>query len=328
MAQLTRTTTGQYLHAAKHLQLETRGLPPPGPGEVQVAIRSTTLCGSDLHYYSNFRNGSITVREPLCLGHEAAGEVVAVGPGQSSSDPHLEIGDAVALEVGVPCALCDLCAVGRYNVCPGLRFRSSGSKFPHYQGTLQERVNHPVQWVHRLPAGVGYEVGALLEPLAVAIHAMRRAEQCTTPFIRDGCLIFGAGAVGLLTAVACRAAGVKNIIMADIHQGRLDFAKEKGFATVTYTVRPQRPSSAEEEMDIAMSTAHEISDLRWPDGTGVSKVSVVFECTGVASCVQASVYVSKPPKSRPLPGGGGGGVGIGELLLASALTVLKHTLIR
>lgn len=301
MAQSTRTTTGQYLHAAKHLELETRDLPSPGSGEVQVAVRSTTLCGSDLHYYSHFKNGSILVRQPLCLGHESAGEVVGFGPGASLSNPHLEIGDAVALEVGVPCTSCDLCDAGRYNVCPELRFRSSGSKFPHYQGTLQERVNHPARWVHKLPAKIEYEVGALLEPLAVAIQAVRRAEQCSTPFIRDNCLIFGAGAVGLLTAVASRAAGVKNIITADIDQGRLDFAKEKGFATVTYTVRPQKSNSVEEAMSIAASTAREIGELKWPDGTVVSKANVVYECTGVASCVQASVYVSKTPKTWSIP---------------------------
>jgi L-iditol 2-dehydrogenase len=146
--------------------------------------------------------------------------------------------------------------------------------------------------VYKLPPEINYEVGALLEPLAVAVQAVRRAEQCTTPFVRDSCLIFGAGAVGLLTAVAAQAAGVKKIIMADIDQGRLDFAKEKGFAMATYTVRPRRSNSAEEAMGIAASTSREIGEVRWPDGTPVSKVNIVYECTGVASCVQASIYVS------------------------------------
>lgn len=293
MAQAAQTTTGQFLHAAKDLQLETRALPPPGPGEVQVAIRSTTLCGSDLHYYSHFKNGSILVRQPLCLGHESAGEIVSIGPEVSLSNADLSIGDAVALEVGIPCSKCDLCDSGRYNICPELRFRSSGSKFPHYQGTLQERINHPARWVHKLPAELNYELGALLEPLAVAIQAVRRAEQCTTPFVRDSCLIFGAGAVGLLTAVAAQAAGVKNIIMADIHEGRLDFAKVKGFATTTYAVQPRKTNSIDEAMSVASSTAREIGDLTWPNGTRVGKVNTAYECTGVASCVQASIYVSE-----------------------------------
>lgn len=136
---------GQYLHGPGALQLEARPLPDPEASEVQIAIRSVTLCGSDLHYFSHYRNGSITVREPLCLGHEAAGEIVAVG----STVTAFQLGDKVAVECGVPCEACDLCQEGRYNLCAKMRFRSSGSAFPHYQGTLQERINHPAKWTHK-----------------------------------------------------------------------------------------------------------------------------------------------------------------------------------
>ena len=136
---------GQYLHQPAQLSLETRTLPSPGPEEVQIVIRSTTICGSDLHYYAHGRNGSILVREPLCLGHEAAGEVIEKGAGIHD----VQIGDKVALECGVPCDKCELCLEGRYNICSNMRFRSSGSAFPHFQGTLQERVNHPRKWIHR-----------------------------------------------------------------------------------------------------------------------------------------------------------------------------------
>lgn len=291
-------STGQFLHAAKNLQKETRPLPALEPEDVQVAIRSTTLCGSDLHYYSHFKNGSILVREPLCLGHESAGEIVALGSRVHEANPSLKLGDKVALEVGVPCTKCDLCQAGRYNICPELRFRSSGSKFPHYQGTLQECVNHPAKWATKLPPSLDYEVGALLEPLAVAIQAVHRAERCTYPYSLESVLIFGAGAVGLLTAVAARAAGAENIIMADIHQGRLSFAKENGFASATYSVQPKRAESPDEMIMIAKATAQEIGEVMWPNGKPVSRVNMVFECTGVSSCVQASVFVS--PFSRDL----------------------------
>ncbi|KAJ8125548.1 hypothetical protein O1611_g8094 [Lasiodiplodia mahajangana] len=167
----SRESKGQYLHGAKDLRTETRSLPPLAPDEIQVAIRSTTLCGSDLHYYSHFANGDILVREPLCLGHESSGEITSLGTNVSATHPSLKVGDSVALEVGVPCGDCGNCRKQRYNVCPQLRFRSSGSKFPHYQGTLQERVNHPASWVHKLPPALDYETGALLEPLSVAVHA-------------------------------------------------------------------------------------------------------------------------------------------------------------
>lgn len=124
---------------------ENRNLEPPGPDEVQVAVEATGLCGSDLHYFNHYRNGDILVQEPLTLGHESSGTVHAVG----SQVTHLRAGDKVALEVGLPCTQCDLCQEGRYNICKSLRFRSSAKSFPHFQGTLQERINHPAKFCYK-----------------------------------------------------------------------------------------------------------------------------------------------------------------------------------
>ena len=115
---------------------------------MRIQIRSTTLCGSDVHYFKHGQNGSIKIKEPLCGGHEATGVVVALG--QAISDGEiLKVGDKVAIESGVPCENCQKCRDGRYNVCPKLRFRSSGASFPHFQGTLQEFINHPARWCHK-----------------------------------------------------------------------------------------------------------------------------------------------------------------------------------
>lgn len=122
-----------------------RPIDPPGPAELQIAIRSTGICGSDLHYYHDFRNGDIIVKEPLILGHESAGMVIGVG----SHVTDFTIGDRVALELGIPCTQCSRCLEGRYNICPSLRFRSSAKSFPHDQGTLQEKLNHPAVWCHK-----------------------------------------------------------------------------------------------------------------------------------------------------------------------------------
>jgi L-iditol 2-dehydrogenase len=127
------------------LSQEDRPLDPLGPHDVLVAVKTTGLCGSDLHYYSHFRNGDILVREPLTLGHESAGVVTAVGSEVST----LRVGDRVALEVGQPCEKCSLCAAGRYNICPEMRFRSSAKAVPHAQGTLQEVIVHPEKWCHK-----------------------------------------------------------------------------------------------------------------------------------------------------------------------------------
>jgi L-iditol 2-dehydrogenase len=124
---------------------ETRHIDEPGIGELQVAIKSTGICGSDVSYYKKFANGDLCACEPLSLGHESSGEVVAIGPQVTG----FAIGDRVALEVGVACLQCTTCRKGRYNLCRQMRFRSSAKSYPHYQGTLQERINHPAIWCHK-----------------------------------------------------------------------------------------------------------------------------------------------------------------------------------
>ncbi|KXT03905.1 hypothetical protein AC578_9231 [Pseudocercospora eumusae] len=268
------------LHAAKDLR-ECRTLSPPAADEVQVQIASTGLCGSDLHYYSHFRNGDILVREPLSLGHESAGIVSSVG----SNVTNVKAGDKVALEVGIPCENCQRCKEGRYNICKDIKFRSSGKAFPHFQGTLQERINHPAKWVYKLPGELSLDVGALLEPLGVALHAFRRSLMPKDATV----VVFGAGAVGLLCAAVAKLKGAKKIIIADIDAGRVGFAVQNGFAHNCYTVPMKRGKDIDENLAIAKQTAAEIGKV-----DDVGEVDVVFECTGVPSCVQAGIYSTRP----------------------------------
>jgi len=125
---------------------EQRTISPPGPAELQIAVQSTGICGSDQHYYNHYRNGDIMVREPMSLGHESSGIISAIG--SAVSEEQFKIGDRVALEVGLPCGECKVCKEGRYNICSKMNFRSSAKSFPHFQGTLQERINHPAKWCH------------------------------------------------------------------------------------------------------------------------------------------------------------------------------------
>jgi L-iditol 2-dehydrogenase len=148
MASSPRTSKGQYLHGPQQLRLEERPMPSIGPSDVRIRVRSTTLCGSDMHYFKFAKNGSIEVKEPLCGGHEAAGEVVEVGA-TALETGKFKVGNSVAIESGVACLECDRCAAGRYNICAKMRFRSSGASFPHFQGTLQEFVDHPAEWCHK-----------------------------------------------------------------------------------------------------------------------------------------------------------------------------------
>lgn len=277
--------TTSILHGPKDLRLESRTIRPPNPTEAQIRVLYTGLCGSDLHYYTHYRNGDIQCREPLTLGHESSGLVVAVGAQVSN----LKVGDKVALEVGLPCGICEYCKEGRYNICPEMKFRSSAKAFPHAQGTLQERINHPAQFCHKLPDSLSLEMGALIEPLSVAIHANRRAQLKEKRGRKV--LVFGAGAVGLLVAAVAKMEGCENVVIADIDEGRVKFAVENGFAHRGFTVPMKRGKGIEEELEIAKETAKSIGESKLDNEQVLGQVDAVFECTGVPSCLQASIYV-------------------------------------
>ena len=283
------------LHGAKDLRLESRDIPSPSENEVQVSIKATGLCGSDLHYYNHGRNGNFVLRSPLVLGHEASGVVTSL-PSSSSSSSDIQVGDRVALEVGFPCRTCQLCATGRYNLCPRLSFRSSAKTYPHADGTLQTVITQPANMCHKLPENVTFEQGALVEPLAVSLHAINRSQNAGSgagvPLTGSTALVLGAGAVGMLTAAALSVSGVSHIMIADIDGARLKIAAGLGngrFKLSTYLL-PRKPPSPtiEETLNGASDLATEVCKQ-----AGIySGFDRVFECTGIPSCVQLGIYAS------------------------------------
>ncbi|SPO03598.1 probable sorbitol dehydrogenase [Cephalotrichum gorgonifer] len=282
----TRPIKASVLNGAKDLAITTRSLDLPAAGEVQIAVQSTGICGSDLHYYNHFRIGDIPVQEPLTLGHESTGIVTAIGPGVTT----LSVGDAVALEVGVPCDSCFHCSQGRYNICPKMRFRSSAKAFPHAQGTLQERINHPVKWCHRLPEGMSLSLGALTEPLCVAIHATNRAA------LRSGVkvLVLGAGAVGLLVAAMCKINGAGTVVISDVDEGRSNFAVKHRFADHSVIASTETGAGIDEDLELAKKGALRYGSVKTDDGEAIGEFDAVFECTGVQACLQTAIYATRP----------------------------------
>ncbi|KAI0906796.1 alcohol dehydrogenase GroES-like domain-containing protein [Ustulina deusta] len=286
MSSATTQVNASVLHGAKDLRVEQRTLPPPSASEVQIAVSATGLCGSDLHYYNHFRNGNIEVREPLTLGHESAGVVTATGASVTGLSP----GDRVALEVGLPCETCALCAAGRYNICKAMSFRSSAKSVPHAQGTLQTRINHPARFCHRLPPALTLEHGALLEPLSVAMHAGSRAALAPGSSV----LVLGAGAVGLLCGAVAKVAGARAVVIADILPERARFAVDNGFADAAFAVPLARPQTIEEKLAYAQDVAEKIRGVRVRGEEEVGEADVTFECTGVESCMHTAIYSTKP----------------------------------
>ncbi|KAI9734158.1 MAG: hypothetical protein M1818_006636 [Claussenomyces sp. TS43310] len=279
----TTTVQASVLYGAQDLRTEYRTITAPEPHELQISIRSTGICGSDQHYYNHYRNGDILVREPMSLGHESAGVVEAMGSSVPAGS--FNLGDRVALEVGLPCGTCDRCREGRYNICTKMSFRSSAKSFPHSQGTLQQRINHPAQWCHKLPPNVSLDEGALLEPFSVAIHAVRRASLAPG----STTLVLGAGAVGLLTAAMLRVKGSSKIVIADIEALRVNFAIQNECADFGFVVPRKRGVTIDEKLEIAVETAELASSA-----AGGERFDAVFECTGVEACVQTAIYATRP----------------------------------
>lgn len=131
------------------------------------------------------------------------------------------------------------------------------------------------------------DLGAILEPLSVAIHASRRAQLPSG----STTLVFGAGAVGLLCAAMAKISGSTTVVIADIDAGRVNFAVENGFAHRGFTVPMKRGKTIEESFEIARETAASIGKVEKSGGEPVGEVDAVFECTGVPSCLQAAIYV-------------------------------------
>jgi len=256
------TIVASVLHGPRDLRLETRTIADPAPNELQIAIKATGLCGSDCSYYSKFRNGDLQACQPLSLGHESAGVVVAIG----ESVTGYQIGERVALEVGVPCDNCRSCQRGRYNLCPKMRFRSSAKSFPHFQGTLQERINHPAKWCHKLPAHVSMESAALLEPT-----------------------------VGLLTAAMAKVSGATTVVIADIDYGRINYALSNGFAHKGYIVTPQKDSNETAgKLAQAKELSSDIMQIASLNDPYFEGADVTFDCTGKEICMQAGLYATRP----------------------------------
>ena len=180
--------------------VEQRAVPRPGPGEVVVRVSSVGVCGSDTHYYDHGRIGRFVVESPLVLGHEAAGEVAALGPGVTA----LAVGQRVSVEPGVPDLTCPQCLAGRYNLCPNMRFFAT----PPIDGAFAEYVVVHAAFAHPVPETISDDGAALLEPLSVGIWACRKGRVGAGSRV----LITGAGPIGLVSIQAALAFGAGRLV--------------------------------------------------------------------------------------------------------------------
>lgn len=191
-------------------------MPEPGPNDVVVKIEYCGICGSDVHYYNKGRIGDYVVEGEFILGHEVAGTVTELG----SDVKNLKVGDRVALEPGITCGHCEQCKEGKYNLCKDVIFFAT----PPVQGALQNYVKHPADMCFKLPENVSTKEGALVEPLAVGLHACKQGGVG----LGDSVVILGSGCIGLVTLLSAKAMGASNVIVVDLFDKRLEFAKKLG----------------------------------------------------------------------------------------------------
>ncbi|KAH8833012.1 chaperonin 10-like protein [Flagelloscypha sp. PMI_526] len=258
-----------FYNPAHEIHLVKKPKPTPGPGQVLLHVRATGICGSDVHFWKHGRIGeSMVVRDECGSGHESAGEVIEIGEGVTQ----WKKGDRVAIEAGVPCskASCEFCLIGKYNACPDVVFFST----PPYHGTLTRYHLHPAQWLHKLPDSVSFEEGSLCEPLAVALAGIERSGLR----LGDPVLITGAGPIGLVTLLSARAAGATPIVITDVIQSRLDFAKT--LVPSVKTVLIERGLSPQE------------CAVQIKEAAGVG-LTVALECTGFEPSIQTAIYSLK-----------------------------------
>ncbi|XP_038072107.1 sorbitol dehydrogenase-like isoform X2 [Patiria miniata] len=257
------------------LVLENTPIPLPGTEEVQIRVSAVGICGSDNHYLEHGGIGPFRVTSPVILGHEPAGVVCALGEGVTS----LQVGDRVAIEPGVPCRMCSYCKEGRYNLCPDIVFCANKPT----RGFMRRFSCHNADFCHKLPDHVSLEEGAILEPLSVAIHACRRAEIC----LGSRVLIMGAGAIGLLSMLTAKAMGATRLIVTDVVQDRLDFAKKLG-AHHALRVDTRDAEEMARRVEAALGCKPEIS----------------IECSGAEPSIQTGTYATRSGGVLVLVGNG------------------------
>lgn len=238
-----------YMYGKMNLQYDEWPMPQAGADEVVVAVEYVGVCGSDLHFFETGMIGPREIKGKQILGHEASGIVYQVG----SDVKDLKVGDRVAIEPGIACGSCQYCKEGLYNLCPNVRFISSNP----YQGAMQQYIAHPAHLCFKLPEEVSTLEGALIEPLAVGLHAARQAQVSLGQTV----VILGSGCIGLTTLLSAKAMGASRIVITDLCDNRLEVAKRLG-ADVTI-------NSTEED---AVETIMRL--------TGGEGADIVFETAG------------------------------------------------
>ncbi|GKZ25530.1 hypothetical protein AbraIFM66951_011223 [Aspergillus brasiliensis] len=258
------------LYGPQDARFEDRPIPTlDDPHDVLIRIAYTGVCGSDVHFWlhGGIRT-HVSTTHPLTMGHEACGTIHAIGTAVTTLQP----GDKVAIEPGYPCRRCTPCKAGRYNLCPEMKFAADP---PFVHGTLTRYFRVPADFCYKVPECIKLDQAVLIEPLAVAVHAVRLSD------VRPGqkVVVFGAGTVGLFCAAVAREFGAAVVVSVDVVERRVVFAREfvggKGMV-----------------MDGGVSVEENAERIVRECGLGeAGGADVVIDASGAEMAVQTGVFV-------------------------------------
>ncbi len=235
----------QVMTAPGQIEFREIPTPEPAPGEALIKIMKIGVCGSDIHVYHGEHPFT---SYPVTQGHEVSGIVEKLGEGVTG----LTVGQKVTIQPQVVCGECYPCRHGKYNLCESLKvmgFQTTGVA-SHYFAVDAKKVTP-------LPEDMGLDEGAMIEPLAVAVHAVRRAGDVTG---QDICVL-GAGPIGILVAQAAKGMGAKRVMVTDVSTLRLEKAKECG-------------------ADFCINTKEKDFGEALVECFGPDKADVIYDCAG------------------------------------------------
>ena len=235
----------QVMTAPGVIEFREVPVPQPGPGEVLVKIKRIGICGSDIHVYHGKHPFT---SYPVTQGHEVSGQIAALGEGVTG----LSVGQKVTIEPQVVCGKCYPCRHGKYNLCEELKVMGFQTT-----GTASEYFAVSAEKITPIPESMTYNEGAMLEPLAVTVHAVRRFPEMKGAKVA----ILGCGPIGILLAQSCRAMGAEAVMITDISEPRLELARTCG---VDFTVNTGKRDFGEAMVECF----------------GPDKADVIYDCAG------------------------------------------------
>eukprot|EP00919_Chromeraceae_sp_WS-2016_P053292 GHVR01126563.1.p1 GENE.GHVR01126563.1~~GHVR01126563.1.p1 ORF type:complete len:316 (+),score=38.38 GHVR01126563.1:109-1056(+) len=215
----------------------------------------------------------------MVLGHESSGVISKVGPDVKNLKP----GDRVAVEPGASCRKCEACKSGRYQLCPEMVFAAT----PPHDGTLGRYYKVPSDLAYPLPPNLSLEDGAMMEPLAVAVHAVSKLGAFHA---NQSVAVFGCGPVGILCMAVAKALGASRVVAIDIVPGRLAFAKSYA-ATDTF----QPPALEKDESRVAYSkrAAAAMKEALGIAERGPKAIDLVLDASGAEVSIQTGLRIAK-----------------------------------